>query len=520
MKRTPVAVALVICAFFALVTAGCGSGSSSSGTDTAKLAPASSFLYGEVTLDPTGSQEAGVRSILGDLPGSGPPEQRLENLLEQATQSDKTSKVDFKTDVKPWLGDKAAVFVAGPVSSSSAAWAVTVATTDEGAAKDTIKKDSDSKTVQSSYRGVDYSIDKGNGGDAMAVVDGFFVAGSERGVKAAIDASKGESLSSSDRYKEAVKDAKTERIALVYVDLSGILQSVAGLGGDSLGPVAPLLGRLAGGNPVVATISAEQQALVIDGSLIPSGVLGSLFGSSTSLVGDVPGDSWLALGQADFGKSIKSVIGLFAGALGGEQALSDQVRQATGLDLDRDILSWIGDTAFFVSGDSKDTIGGGVLIQSNDAIASKAALTKLAALAAKQGSGATVSAAKVGGAQGFKIDDPSVPKGIYLLQDGDKVVITYGEAAAQAALGAGSSATLRDAPGFTKAASALGEAYVPSLYVSVPPILNLVESFGAGGADYSKAKPYVSILDYLISGSAKTDAKVASRTRIGFKPHD
>jgi hypothetical protein len=503
----------------AALASGCGStAGGGSGSDTAKLAPAASFLYAEANLDPSGEQEAGMRSILADLPGSGPPEQRLDDLLEKASQSEKESKVDYREDVKPWLGDKAAVFMASPkAGAGDPPWAIVIATTDEDKAKETIQKGKSAGDKQRSYNGADYVVDA-EGDDAMGVVDGFFVAGSEAGLKAAVDADENGSLAASDRYKEATKDAADERVALVYEDLRGLLQAVAGASGESLGPAAPFIGRIFGGKPVVATIKAEQQALVIDGSLIPSSAGLNLFGKSTSLLGDVPSDSWLAVGQSDFGAVVKTLIGSFAGLVGGEAQLEQQLLAATGLDLDRDLLSWIGDVAFFVNGDSKESVGGGALIQSKDPAASKRALTKLSALAARSGD-ATVSAASFGDADGYKLQMESAPRGVFMLQAGDKVAITYGEDAAKSALG-GSGGGLTSAAGFNDAAGKLGDEYAPALYVTVPPILNVAESFGASGPDYDEAKPYLTILDYVISGGAKSGDEAASRTRIGFKPHE
>jgi hypothetical protein len=224
------------------------------------------------------------------------------------------------------------------------------------------------------------------------------------------------------------------------------------------------------------------------------------------------------MGQPDFGAEIKKLIGLFAGALGGEQALNDQVRQATGLDLDKDLLSWIGDVALFVHGDSKDTIGGGALIQSKDPATSKATLTKIAAAIARDGGGTRVADAQIAGAEGFQLQDDSLPKPVYFIQAGDKVAITYGEEAAKSALGGGGGLT--DAPEYKRATAGLGEGYSPSLYLAMPPILDVAESFGAGGDDYAKAKPYLTILDYVIAGTTKDGGKVTSRTRVGFKPHE
>lgn len=514
MTRT---LRLVFIAAVAMLAAGCGSSSGGSGTDTAKLAPPASFFYAEVNIDPSGSQEAAMRSILGDLPGSGPPEERLSDVLEKASKSETGSKVDFRQDVQPWLGDKAGVFVASPrAGSKDTAWAVVVATTDEGKAQETIDKGKAAGDRDASYNGTDYVVDKD--GDAMAVVDGFFVAGSEAGLKQAIDANKGESLSEGNRYRQATDGVEEERIALLYEDFSGIVQALASASGESLGPVAPLIGGLFGGKPVVATIKVEQQALVVDGSLFPSSGL-NLLGKSTELLGDVPADSWLALGQSDFGATVKTLFSTFAGFAGGEEQLEAQVQRASGLDLDRDVFSWIGDVAIFVNGDSAESIGGGVLIQSKDQAASRRALTKLSALAAQTGD-VTVSAADVGGAKGYKLANESAPRGVFMLQSGDKVAIVYGEDAAKQAL-SGSGGGLASAPGFTDAAAKLGDTYAPALYLSVPPILRVAESFGASeSSDYQQAKPYLTILDYVISGSARSGDGAASRTRIGFKPNE
>jgi len=229
----------------------------------------------------------------------------------------------------------------------------------------------------------------------------------------------------------------------------------------------------------------------------------------------VPADSWLAFGAADFGASAKSLVGVFAGFAGGQAQLEQQLRGATGLDLNRDLLSWVGDVAFFVKGDSKQSIGGGVLIQSKNPAASRRALTKLSALVARTDRTTAVSAANLGSARGYRLKSKDAPRGIFMVQSGNRVALTYGASAATSALNGKNG--LAEAPAFTDAAGKLGDAYSPSLYVAVAPILRLAESFGASGADYDKAKPYLAILDYVIAGSAQADGKAASRTRVGFR---
>ena len=59
-------------------------------------------------------------------------------------------------------------------------------------------------------------------------------------------------------------------------------------------------------------------------------------------------------------------VNSFAGALGGA-ALAAQVKQATGLDLEQDVFSWIGDVGGFVRGDdARPTLDGALVIESTD----------------------------------------------------------------------------------------------------------------------------------------------------------
>ena len=514
MLRAPAALCLVTLGLFA---SGCGSTSSSGGSNPASVIPESSFLYGEATIDPTGSQEAAVRSILADLPGTGAPQDRLENLIRDAIKKDKTTKVDWDKDIKPWLGDKVAGFVAGGGASfgkGEVPAAVVVATTDGDAARDALEKDKKPTAAHRVYRGVEYIVESEDGSlSAEGVVDGFLVAGSDAGMKAVIDASKdGHTLDKLDKFKSATDGVTDDRVGFAYADLGGLLQLATQATGNQI-PGAALLGRLAAGKPLVITARAETQALILEGKAPATVKSGP---AAETLMQDLPANSWAALALPDLGKTIEAFVTGFAASFGGADQLKQQLREATGIDLDRDVLSWIGDVGLFVDGDSKESLGGGVVIKSKDPVASKRALTKIAAAIAKSDPSTRVAAARLPGAFGYQLKSPDLPRSIFMVQKDDRVAITYGDSEAQEALTGGGLAGSSD---FKRAAEGLGNGYSPLFYVSIPPILRVADAFGASNnADYVKAKPYLTILDYLVLGTSGDGNH--GRLRIGFKPHE
>jgi hypothetical protein len=500
MTRTLRALTALCLASLALIASGCGSGSGSAG-DPASVVPDSSFLYAEATIDPQGSQEEAVRSILADLPGTGAPQDRLEDLIRDAVRKDKSTKVDWDKDIKPWLGDRVGAFVAGNAASFAQGdipGAFLVATTDDGAARAALEKDKDPGAAHKRYRDVQYIVETDHGDvTAEGVVDGFLVSGSDAGMRAVIDASKGSTLADSDRFKKAVDEVPDEHVGFAYV--------------------GAFLGRLLAGRPLVITARAENQALIFEGRSIPTGGLVKSSGDPASLLEKLPASSWAALALPGFGDGIRAGVAAVAGALGGQQGLAEQLRAATGLDLERDLLSWIGDVGIFVDGDSKDTVGGGLLVKSKDPAASKQALTKIAAAVAKNDPTTRVAAARVPGAFGYQLQPKDEPRPIFMVQRADEVALTYGESEARAALSGGG---LSGSPDFKRAAEGLGEGYATAFYLAAPPVLRLAESLGASGKDYEAAKPYLTILDYLVAGSAGDGDQKSARLRIGFKPHE
>ena len=499
--------------------AACGGGSSGSGSDTASVVPRSAFFYGEAVVDPEGDQEDAVRSIVGKFPGEGPPEQRLEKLVADALRESDEGKLDYEKDVKPWLGDKVAFFASAPPAGAKAAAdmpaAVVLATDDEDKARDAIEKSGGSDLKERTYKDVDYFRDPDEDGELNAggVIDGFAVVGTEAAFKAAVDASKEESLSEADRFKTATENAEDERVGLFYSDIQGLISAVGQQQQAGL-PLAALSGplqQLFGDKPVVATARAENDGVVIDSSLsTQGGLLMSLFGKGTELLGELPADSWAAVGQPVGGQFLTELVNMFAGFAGGREQLAAQVRRQTGLDLDRDILGWMGDLAFFVRGVDKSSIGGGAVIESTDPSASRRALSGLQRLIAQDGD-ANVRAL----ADGFEVRDEDTPAGVYFLQKDDRVVIAYGKEAADAALEGDE--PLSGQAAYKAAQDKLGAGFESSMYVLMEPILQVARSFGAEEAELAKAEPYLKVFDSISGGTKKDGDRLTSRVRVSLK---
>jgi uncharacterized protein DUF3352 len=491
--------ALALAAF-----AGCGGDKKE---QPAALAPARSVVFVDVTLDPKGEQQQAVDEIVGKFPGSGPAGDRVERLLSRAFR-ESDSKLSYEKDVKPWLGEEAGFFAARLSGGELRDAAALVETKDENAAMDAVKKAAREDGKETKYEGKSYRRFKDD--TAAGAFDGYLVVGNEAGVKAAIDSGKGDALDDSKAYGDALDNAPDDRLATVFVNSPRLARSLPG--GQS-GTFRRLFR-----DPYTATVTADGDGVEVDSTLPASiaSAFGPFLGEGTDFVKKLPGDSWLALGQPDLGKTVSSYIDLIASSVGGRGVIEQQLKASTGLDLKRDLLDWMGDFGVFVRGTSMSSLGGALVIQSKDAKASAHALKVLGRLARRQASGSGTRVGPLslpGGGTGFTLRDNEVPQPVHVFQRQGKVVVAYGNAAARDALKPRS--TLGDDPDFGSASKALGGGFSVSTFVAVKPILALAESLGASSdADYQRAKSYLEPFGALVGGTRKRGDKVDSRLRV------
>jgi hypothetical protein len=488
---------------------GSGGSGADAGADPAKLAPATSGLYAEITVRPEGDQKANAEAVLGKILGTSDPSEKLIGLFDKSAAD---HGVTFKRDVDPWLGNRLGVVFTN-LAGKDPDVAVVAPATDSDAARAALRKGS--KTEQRTYKDVEYDFETSKA-EASGIVDGYAVAGDEPAFKAVVDTSKsGNALADADRYRNALDGVPADHLGLLYADPQAIVQA-SRLGPLEAGIAKRVLDALKA-EPVVADLTAEPAALAVELRTKAGGLLGSLAGNTTPLLGALPGDSWLAFGIGDLGAAAKRLLGL-VGNLGipglTPDTLRRQLRAQAGIDLDRDLLDWMGDAAVFVRGTSARSLGGGVVLESKDPAASRRAVTKLGVLIAREsrGSGTSVS----GSAGNLTIRDRGTPQPIRLVARGNRVVAAYGNAALRAALAGGG--RLKDASRFLAASKTLGPGIEPSGFVSIPEILRLAESMGASSdSGYQQAKPYLAALASAVFGSRTEGDRVLQRFVLGVR---
>jgi hypothetical protein len=493
----------------ALPAAGCGDGDEAA-SGAAELAPASSTIYGEFTIKPEGDQKQAIESILDKFPGGGQADDKLRELIEKGLR-DSDAQFTFKDDVEPWLGGEVGFFVSGlDATGDFKESAGLVATEDEDASLEALEKAAEGEITRKTHNDVEYLID-GSDGDAAAVFEAFVVLGNEAGVKAVIDATKQDSrLSDNENFKNTVESAAEDRLGLLYFNTPELSRTIQ----ESAAPLPDSFDRFFE-EPFVATVDADDDGVVFEGN-VPEELAKTFgfFGQGSELLAELPADSWLALAQTDFGKLLDFYVEAFAGAAGGRAALEQQFRAATGLDLQKDVIDWMGDFGVFVRGTSVSALDGALVVETRDEAASKRFIDALERLARTQGQGdvqiGPLSAP--GGGDGFTGTGPDVPKPVHVFQKDGLVVFAYGDAAANDAVDA--SDTLGNSPDFTSVSDSLGD-YDVSLYVLMQPILELAESAGAGSEQgYQEAKPYLDAITGVMGGTSGDGDDLRSAVKV------
>ncbi|MGA9633850.1 MAG: DUF3352 domain-containing protein [Solirubrobacterales bacterium] len=514
MSRRRIRSTLLACAAIpAAIIAGCGGGGGGSvDVGPAAAVPASTPIYLDATVKPTGAAKSNADAALGKILNTPDPGAKIVSLIEDRAKSD-GHPINYQQDIAPWLGGKAAVFFTSLGANSKGV--VVVETTNPAASLAFAQKasgDTATDPAPQGYNGATYQTDKSQPGQVFGTVGNFLVEGDLTGFKAAVDANKGDSLGDSSDFKNSIADLPGDRLGTLYTVPKDFITA---LGPNQLDPNSQaLLEKTAGNNldqPVAGALTASANTLQLEATGGSNGVETP----ESSLLGGVPGQSWLAFGLGDLGGNLKNSIDQLKQQIPNFDAVQAQIQQATGSSLEQ-LTGAIGDAVLYVQGTTQPKLTGALIVQSKNTDLTGRLLTQLQSLL-RLGSGGAVKPLRLsGGGTGFQINDPSVaPRPVELAQQGDKLVIGYGAGSAEASLAPAQ--TLSDSPTYSAAhdqISSLGT----DLFLDMPSIFALAESSGAkSDPGYAQAKPYLDALTYLVTGSGSSGDKAEFKAVLGLK---
>lgn len=490
-SRVLALLAALVATFALLVVAGCGgsgdeASSSDAAPDPATLAPAGAAVYGEVTVRPSGDMKDDVVAAARKVLRVQDPGAELRRLLDQDSGP---GEVLFSRDIEPWLGERVGGFFLMPAKpSDDADGALVFAVRDRDALEDAIPRlRRDGQRRAGTYRGVEYDKDIEESDTYAAPVGDFYVLGTLRGLRAAIDVSKdGDGIAETARFEDATGDVPADALAFFYVDPRALAETLESA------PNVPraaerTLARLADSAPVTGHITATADEIAFEATADDQ-----LFGEAVETdseaevsVGQLPGDSWLALATPPLGRTIRQALD-GAGLL---EMASAQVRAELGFDLDRDLLRPLGALGLFARGTNPLDIGGGALLQMTDAAAAERLLTRIQAIVGAA-TGSPTRSVELAGARGFEVQIPQSPQPIVVLAKGDRIAAGYAASSARDLLDPAQ--RFDESSGGKAAIATLGDGYTPSVVVLVSPLADLLGALDElEVADLSKVLPYV-----------------------------
>ena len=507
-RRLPAVLAALVTAAGAV--AGCaGLSGAGSGSDPAAAVPASAPVYAEAVVAGAGKEQQDAQAALGKILGTTDPQGQVVALFDQGG-------VQFARDIQPWLGDRvgAAALTLGKKGDKI----VVAASRDDAAATAALGRILPGASERS-YRGVSYRVATKDGRPlAAGVVGDAVVFGSENGLKAAVDASKGSSLAEGDQLKQARSTVRQERSGFLYVDVAGFLRQALGASGGGAAQLAPFVDPVAQALPktFAAALDAEPGLVRVDSAAFGNGGGARAAGSGADALAGLPGDAWLGLGVGELGQTVNGFIDRVSAGSGlagvGLQALLGQAQQSLGLDIRRDLLGWMGDAGVFVAGSSADNARAALVIASKDPAATQRAVRALETLARRSGDVSTLHATGVD--VGFAVKRPGGKEDLLVAAAGDRFVVAGGRRALDEALSPGS--RLGDAPAFRDAAAKLSAGVRPSYFVDVRKLSGLAGSSAKGGRGHDlqqRLKAFGAVV-----GGAKRDGDVTRGEAVATLP--
>jgi hypothetical protein len=451
----------------------------SASTDrAAALAPANSAFYVNIYLQPSTGQQMNLSGLIGRLPGFA-DDASLDEKVDQVVQNLLAgSGIDYRAQVKPWLGNQVAI--AGWPGGEGLTEPIPVLIADvkdleaaRASVADLVAEGGASFAVET-YRGVDLQV---SDEATYAFVDDMLVVGPEAAaVQSVVDASDGgDSLADRDDFASTMDSLEPDHLAAIFLDLAAL--------GEATGTEEQLSSVSTAG----AVLVAEAEGLRLSGSTPfdttaaePSDRAGfALGGEPSSLVDWMPEstiaevvvfglrqtleDAEAAVGEVPEGEDIASTI----------DTLRALAAFGLGIDLDADLLPLLDrEVALAIGGFSGDLPTGQLLLRPSDPEAAAGALDRIAG--SLSSIGATVEAETAGETEVTVVTIPDTAEVAYALVDGI-VILGFSPADVEAAVTAhGSGRSLGSSERYTRTFEVAGTRAGNEAFVDVGALLELL----------------------------------------------
>ncbi len=298
----------------ALVLALGGSGEAPPATGAAEIVPGNALLYLHVSTDPSRPAVRRALTLSQRLPGSPLLFAAVTTRLDALLGGSANAPVDFSTDVRPWLGNEAALAVLD-TPGVSAGTLVVLDVRDHSAARRFLTRVG--AQPDGSFRGVRLFAQAG--GTTVAFVRHYLVLGQAASVESAIYVSDGAapSLATSAEYQRAAAEEPAPRVLDAYASADGVRRALAPSPG-LLGDIGYLLDQPAL-RATAISVSAAGSGLQVDvrSSLVPRLAQARAHRPvqfSPTLTGVLPAGSMLLLDAKDLRTSLPRLLAVSARA--------------------------------------------------------------------------------------------------------------------------------------------------------------------------------------------------------------
>lgn len=308
-------------------------------TGAARMVPADALLYAHLSTD--GSRPAVRRAL--ELAGRFPSFPRARDAA-LGRLSRAGAGLSFEGDVRPWLGEEAALALLN-TSGSTAGSLIVLDVTDREKAEAFLAKVAGAPR-RSSYRGTTIQA---YGNASAAFVDGDLAIGQPDGLRTAIDAAAGRvpSLAREEVFRRASGDLPAGRVADVYASPEGVARVLAAQGGP-LGAAGALLNQPTLQGVSVAVTPEEAGVRLTVHSALDAAANRRLPRAQSfepKLIDAVPEDAMAYLGLTRLDRAAQRLlaVGLAGGGAGRRvtqilQRLRGDLGRRAGVNLREDVL--------------------------------------------------------------------------------------------------------------------------------------------------------------------------------------